>query len=164
MTDRVCGHPLKPHFFWRRAREDRAMRNKCASTRVRIPPPFTQSASSQRTTLGRATLWRLSFLLLSHFSTLNFNTLKCDGPRSSGARRKFHYTIAAAILSSENLHKVLTAKIPKLVQNYHLIFLKFFAIIYLQGKGKMSCKVKERCPIKSRGDVEVTYLMAIEKK
>ena len=47
-------------------------------------------------------------------------------------------------LSREKLHKVLAAKIPKLVQNYHLIFLKNFVIIIIQGKGKIPCEVKKK--------------------
>jgi len=47
-------------------------------------------------------------------------------------------------LSRKKLHKVLAAKIPKLVQNYHLIFLKNFIIIIIQGKGKIPCEVKKK--------------------
>jgi hypothetical protein len=37
-------------------------------------------------------------------------------------------------LSSEICEKTTQSYIPKLVQNYHLIFSKTFTIIYLQGK------------------------------
>ena len=55
-------------------------------------------------------------------------------PRSIGPRRKFHYTTSHTFLSSEICEKTAQNCIPKLVQNYLLIFLKTFAIIYLQGK------------------------------
>lgn len=62
----------------------------------------------------------------------------------AGLRPKFPLYHTPHFLSREKLHKVLAAKIPKLVQNYHLIFLKNFAIIIIQGKGKIPCEVKKK--------------------
>ena len=70
--------------------------------------------------------------------------LFCERAVGAGLRPKFPLYHTPHFLSREKLHKVLAAKIPKLVQNYHLIFLKNFAIIIIQGKGKIPCEVKKK--------------------
>ena len=55
-------------------------------------------------------------------------------PRPVGRGAKFPLYHTLDFLSIGKVNKYLAAQIPKLVQHYHLIFLKFFAIIYLQGK------------------------------
>jgi len=49
-----------------------------------------------------------------------------------GAQFPLYHTLH--FLSIGKVNKYLAAQIPKLVQNYHLIFKKIFVIIYLQGK------------------------------
>ena len=51
---------------------------------------------------------------------------------------------ALRILSSEICEKTAQSYIPKLVQNYLLTFLKTFAIIYLQVKGKKKKKKRKK--------------------
>ena len=73
-------------------------------------------------------------------------------------------------LSIEKLHKVLATQIPKLVQNYHLIFKKSFDIIYLQGKGsqrkqqqKSACVRRNINSLHRATSSEELRLVAIEK-
>ena len=79
-----------------------------------------------------ATAARMNKKYIDKTSVLDKNA----GALSHAEAPKFPLYYPPHFLSREKLHKVLAAKIPKLVQNYHLIFLKKFAIIIIQGKGK----------------------------
>ena len=70
--------------------------------------------------------------------------LFCERAASHRVAAKIPLYHALRILSSEICEKTAQSCIPKLVQNYHLIFLKNFAIIIIQGKGKIPCKVKKK--------------------